>query len=39
MAGAMAHYPKKNLLLALYHVPQVGSGYRGSHVQRNPKAS
>jgi hypothetical protein len=29
MAGAMAHYPNQDLLLALYHVPQVGSGVSG----------
>jgi hypothetical protein len=23
LAGAMAHYPDRDLLLALYHVPQV----------------
>jgi hypothetical protein len=25
LAGAMAHYPDRDLLLALYHVPQVRS--------------
>ena len=29
LAGAMQHYPDRDLLLAMYHVPQVGGGLGG----------